>query len=128
MTMSNFNSEQREPQPAKREQRNLWQWLVEPAASVQDLASRRQARLLSALLVFIIPVMANGAFWSWRAEIASGNFSANPLVLASTAIALVIVYGLSRTKYYQLAAKLALGILAGTVAFGAFHLRTSQTT
>src|SRR5271157_633225 len=35
----------------KRGQRNLWQWLVEPPAVITDVAQRRQASLVSMLLL-----------------------------------------------------------------------------
>ena len=43
------------PDPDKRGKPNLWQRLVEPPAVITDVAERRQATLVSTLLLALIP-------------------------------------------------------------------------
>ena len=77
---------------------HIWRWLIEPTASVQDTELRRKARLVSLLLLIIIPAVVIG-------QLAGVD-------LAFILVAVVAAYGLSRTKYYRLAAALTMGVLS----------------
>ncbi|MFN8453500.1 MAG: GAF domain-containing protein [Anaerolineae bacterium] len=115
MTTSNPHSPMRqEPQSAKGGWR-IWYWLVEPAASIQELGARRQARLFSSILVVLVPLVLNGVIQTARFD--------NPMFGALLGLLPVVVlaYGLSRTKYYQLGITLTLTALSAVV-FASFLL------
>lgn len=76
-----------------------WQWLTEPTSSIQDLESRRRARLLSALLLTLIILSAIGALGR-----IDGNVTPEVTFLV---VALIVAYGLSRSRHYLLAAWIA---------------------
>jgi signal transduction histidine kinase len=78
----------------------VWRSLTEPAPSVRAHSRRNRAQLLSALLLFLILVTPLGALTGRMAS------------LWGTFIVLLALYGLSRTKYYLLAAALSVGILS----------------
>ena len=85
--------------PAKPGKRNLWQWLVEPPAIITDTAERRQARLVSTLLLILVASIANGPF----AQFYILHNPTRALILAAMGISFLIAYIFSRTKYYRLA-------------------------
>ncbi len=77
----------------------FWNWLTQPAASIQRRDHRRSARLISAmLLVVLVAVTLN--------QMTGGEMPISIWVLA------VVGYVLSRTRYYKLAAFLAVGFLS----------------
>lgn len=90
-------------QSPERRQRKVWEWLVEPAASIQEPDARRQARLLSSLLIVLILFVVGGA-------VSPAAAFSTRLVLAGTAVILIIAYGLSRTSRNQWGAFLAVGV------------------
>lgn len=73
------------------------QWIAEPAASVQGVDRRQQARLLSALWAAVLASLAGGVFLD----------GSTPVLIAF--VTMLPIYGLSRTRYYRTAA--ALGIV-----------------
>ena len=85
-------------------------WLVEPAASVTGREARRRVRLLSSLLFVLTPFTLNGA-------VSSFIFAPNPIMgsmLAGSTVALILAYSLSRTRYHQVGAAIAVAAYAGT--------------
>lgn len=90
-----------------------WNGLTQPHASVKAPDQRRQAQFLASLLVVVI--LLTLALTSLAASLIN---PANPFwqegsfqIAVLTAIPLIIIYMLSRTRYYQAAALLALGIM-----------------
>ena len=87
---------------------SFWQRLVEPVATIADASERRQASLVSTMLLLLTLTMISGVVYM-------GLFNSNTIVafiLAGADIAMGIAYALSRTKHYPLAAFLSLVILA----------------
>jgi len=103
----------------QRESRLLafWHWLTEPAASISEPERRRQARLLMALLIVLMLLGLLSLILS------SLDLYPSPkpvrqmfigLALAAVMV-LALVYGLSRTAHYRLAAALAVStVLSAT--------------
>jgi PAS domain S-box-containing protein/putative nucleotidyltransferase with HDIG domain len=90
---------------------NIWDWLLEPSASIQEPERRRRARLLSALLATqLLLVLLVTLLILFTVHQPSDLY----IVLASTLI-LAVAYYLSRTRHYNLAALLAIGTLSGSV-------------
>ncbi len=90
--------------PSKRGKLTLWQKLVEPAALITKASERRQASLVSALLLVLTLTMISGVVYM-------GFFSSNPaaaFVLVGADIVEGIAYVLSRTRYYRLAVLISL--------------------
>lgn len=83
---------------------NMWDWLTEPASAIVLPEQRQRARLLSMLLLVSTPLIALGS-----------TFSIGSTLIAI--IALLIAYGLSRTRYYRAAIYVSLAVF--TVPFGA---------
>jgi GAF domain-containing protein len=90
--------------------RGVWQRLVEPSASIEKLETRRQARLLSSLLVILLLFTTFGFVSTLLLGSSSGR--AGTLIQGGVAIVLVAVYGLSRTKHYYLTAAFTIGAFA----------------
>lgn len=88
--------------------KNVWGWLTEPSSSVQRPDRRRQAQLLASTLVclIVLSVLAEGAMSLWHSDGAYAGFG---WMAVSIAI-LVVAYGLSRTRYYQIAAILVIAV------------------
>ena len=79
----------------------FWERLVEPVNTLIETTRRRQASLVSAICLTLVIALSTGAISS------TGSI----LVLGGTAVVLVVVYILSRTKYYDLAQSLLLAIV-----------------
>jgi signal transduction histidine kinase len=92
----------------KRGKRNLWQWLVEPPAMIIDAAERRQASLVSALLLVLILAISSGPF----AQFYVVHNPINGLILTGMLLCFIIAYIFSRTKSYRLAVPLLLVAVA----------------
>lgn len=75
-------------------------WLTEPA--VQNPLEERQAQLLS--LLILLTMLLDSAFWLGR--IIFPRYKIALSVEAATSLGLVLVYALSRTKYYRASAVL----------------------
>ncbi len=87
--------------------RSFWQRLVEPVETIPEGSQRRQASLVSALLLALALSMIIGVVYM-------GFFSPSPIigfVLAGADIAIGLAYILSRTRYYRFAAPLSLIVL-----------------
>jgi len=94
--------------PSKHGKRNFWERLVEPVATITETAERRQASLVSAMLLILVLSMMSGVVYM-------GFFSSTPIVgfvLAGADIVEGIAYVLSRTRHYQFAVLLSLIVLA----------------
>ena len=90
-----------------RKEDGFWHRLVEPNKIITKASERRQARLVSTLLLLLVVNMLSGVVYM-------GFFSPNPLVglvLAISDIGMLIAYGVSRSKYYRYAPHLCLTIL-----------------
>ena len=90
-----------------RKEDGFWHRLVEPKKIITKASERRQARLVSTLLLLLVVNMLSGVVYM-------GFFSPNPLVglvLAISDIGMLIAYGVSRSKYYRYAPHLCLTIL-----------------
>ncbi len=100
---------------------NLWRWLTEPAEAITGSEHRRRARLLAALLVFLIPL---GISASTAPALIQGDpdysYLEDPVYIASVigTVGLIAAYGLGRTKRYVWGAVLTLTIIP-VLAFAA---------
>jgi CheY-like chemotaxis protein/signal transduction histidine kinase len=83
---------------------NLRRWLVEPVATITDAAERRQASLVSALILVMVPALTSGVF----AELYSIHDSISAFILLGMALGCVIAYICSRTNAYRLAVPILL--------------------
>jgi hypothetical protein len=86
--------------PSRRAKRSFWQSLVEPPAVITVASERRQASLVSALLLVLALAMISGVVYM-------GFFTLSPAVgyvLAVSDIIIGISYVLSRTRYNRQAA------------------------
>ncbi len=87
---------------------SFWRRLVEPVTTITNASERRQASLVSTMLLLLTLTMISGVVYM-------GLFNSNTIVafiLAGADIAMGIAYALSRTKHYPSAALLSLVILA----------------
>ncbi|HEY9151486.1 MAG TPA: hypothetical protein VIN60_01270, partial [Anaerolineales bacterium] len=78
---------------------NFWQRLIEPSETITDAGTRRQASLVSALLLALVIALSTGVIAN---SVALHQYGI-AVVLGCTAIALGTTYGLSRTRHYKLA-------------------------
>jgi signal transduction histidine kinase len=76
-------------------------WLFKPADSIKRQDDRRQAQLLSILLLAIILLMTSGVFG------ARANSPVISIILAVTVVIELIAYAFSRTRHYRIAAAIA---------------------
>ena len=83
----------------KRDRRSLWQWLVEPVATITEAGERRQASLVSALLFVFVIAASIGPF----AETYVLNDPTSARILIGMDIGFGVAYIFSRTKGYRLA-------------------------
>ena len=93
-----------------------WHWLIEPSASIVEPERRLQARLLAAMLLVLIILGLLSATLSFIVGYSKPGevdtvTSVFLWITLSTVLLLAIVYGLSRTIYYPVAAVLAVGTL-----------------
>lgn len=86
---------------------NPWQWLTEPAASIQDGALRRQSRLLSTILLvlFVLFALLNLSYYLSIPDYAL------PLPDLSGYIFMLSAYTLNRANYHKLAAWLTVSMV-----------------
>ncbi len=92
--------------------RNPWDWLTVPAgSSIQQPVHRRQARLLSAVLVFTILSILMTEVITIIQFSPYGAYSGYWITFTTVA-SLGVAYFLSRTRHYKLAAVLTIGILS----------------
>lgn len=91
--------------------RTIWRWLTEPAKAIQTRDNRRRARLLSSLLVPLIPISVAAFIVHLFIDPA---FSPSLIAVGGLGI-LVMAYGLSRTRYYTWAAVLTAGLFPATI-------------
>jgi response regulator RpfG family c-di-GMP phosphodiesterase/uncharacterized protein YigA (DUF484 family) len=99
--------------------RRLWRWFVEPAPAIVVPAQRRQAMLLTGLLLGIILLTSLAeiltiAFINW--ETYTGYRQTIAVV-----VSLAVVYGISRTRYTEFAAILAVCIAAAAALFAGWN-------
>jgi methyl-accepting chemotaxis protein len=95
------------------EKANLWQRLTEPGDKVEALEDRRQVKLLSSLLVILVPLLAIGIV----PIVLNSPENAMVGVAVGTATAgLAGAYGLARTRYYRT------GIIVALAAFSSIPL------
>ena len=95
-----------------------WQWLTAPSPHLVKPDERRQAQLLSAILVITIPLLVLTEI-AVLALLGRAVFGGSLLMLGVSAV-LLVAYGLSRTVHYERAALLtnvtaSAGILAYAV-------------
>lgn len=105
--------------PPKSSQVNvgrLWHRLTEPADAITTLEDRRRARLLSALLVILIPLGTIGALIAPILLDPTYAPLDDPFfyVAAGGMLTLIIGYVVSRSTHYQVGAVLSLLAISGT--------------
>lgn len=101
-------------QPVSASLIQLWQWLTTPAAELQDFESRRQARLLSTLLILQITLTIPTITFLLLAQARTEDIFAS-FVIGICVILMVVAYGLSRTRHYMVGAMLYVGAIMGAV-------------
>jgi GAF domain-containing protein len=89
-------------EPAQGGNRNLWQRLVEPPATVTGVDQRRQARLVSTLLLVMLLAVSTGPV----AYIYVLHNPTNAGILVGVGLGFVIAYAFSRTQAYRVAVPL----------------------
>lgn len=85
--------------PSERIKRGFGQWLLEPVTTITDVAERRQARLVSAILFALMLLLGMGS-------ITAAHTLHNLLyarILSGMTFFLCIAYAISRTRHYRLA-------------------------
>ena len=90
-----------------RIKRSFWQWLVGPNEIITNHSERRQAAVVSALLLVLTLTMTSGVLYM--------RFSSTPIVsfvLGGAQIIMAMAYVLSRTRFYRWAAPLCLVVLS----------------
>jgi PAS domain S-box-containing protein len=94
----------------------VWERLTRPAAAIQQRDLQRQARLLSALLLVVI-VVGLLLVLAWELWIAPVDpFRRGDFFLEVGALALLtVIYRVSRTRRYTLAAVLTIGVVTGAI-------------
>jgi PAS domain S-box-containing protein len=94
----------------------FWHRLVEPADSIKGADLRRKVRLLSSLLVFLIPQAAAGVVWVLLADRSVAPLQ-NAFFYAAvpTLLIFILAYTLSRTRFYRLGAVLTVVLLPAMV-------------
>jgi len=106
--------------PLAPPRRSLWQRLVEPSPQVRDIETRRQARLLSSLLVVLCPLLLAGTVGSFL----SGGDLSGPITMAGAAVGITVAYIVGRTRYYAAAAAIALFTFAALPFASSLGMRT----
>ena len=92
--------------------RSLWNLLVEPSDSINELDQRRQARLLATLLVVLLPLTLIGAVTSFLFGTPSGFANPGAYSAGLSALILIVAYSFSRTPRYRVGAAFTVAILA----------------
>jgi methyl-accepting chemotaxis protein len=85
----------------------VWDWLVEPAASIQEVGTRRRVRLLSSLLVLLAPLTLGGTVSTCMLD--TVLVLSTPYILGAATVVVLLAYGLSRTRHYNWGALLTVG-------------------
>ncbi len=100
----------------------IWQRLTEPADPMQGIENRRRARLLTSLLVPLIPVsvLASTVVPLLTSPTTPLVENRGAYVGIAACFGLMLTYGLSRTKHYTRAAMLTIFISTAAVWAGAF--------
>lgn len=94
----------------------MWHWLIEPAAAVVEPVARLQARLLMAMLLVLIVLgllsltLSLLGFYTPPGEPKTVGTIFDWITLP-TLMVLAVAYGLSRGRYYPVAALLTVGIV-----------------
>ncbi len=91
----------------------VWRQLTEPSPSLKRLDQRRQAQLLAALLVVILPLGATLEALTTFLTPPSEQYTGYRVTIAALSF-LAAAYGLSRTQHFRLAAGLT--VVVGSVA------------
>jgi hypothetical protein len=106
----------------------LWSRLTEPDVSIRDPERRHQAQFLATAFLLIVPTgllgVALPAISNHESLLAQKSFN----VYMAAAVVGGIAYYLSRTKWYQLAAWIAVLVSAMVIFLAAFADRTSGNT
>jgi GAF domain-containing protein len=100
-----------EPGGMQDNKRNVWQVLVEPASALKGQEARRQARLLSSLLIVLILVVSLGAVMTALSSATTEELRA-PALMGLLAVFLLVAYILSRTERYVWGAALVLAVFS----------------
>src|SRR5690606_40993538 len=98
----------------------LWRSLTAPSAAIREPEHRRRARLLSALLILLIPLGTIGALIAPVLLDPAYRPLEDPFFYASAAgmALLTVSYFLSRSARYQIGAVLALLTISAVTLFG----------
>ncbi|MCB8943472.1 MAG: response regulator [Ardenticatenaceae bacterium] len=91
-----------------RNWRDGWRWLTQPTDRVVGSEARQKARLLASLSLALL-LLGSGVLIVWIT--ANPLFVTAPMIAGGTMAALAIVYGLSRSQYYQTGAFLLVLVL-----------------
>jgi PAS domain S-box-containing protein len=103
----------------------LWQRLTEPAAAVDSAEDRRRARLLAALQLILIPVTFV-ILLIWRA-VEPVNAGIVGFIFVTAMVSVLVIYGLSRTRYYRWGAGLLVAMLLFLVPINVITTRPPYT-
>ncbi len=88
--------------------RSFWQWLVDPVTMITEAGERRQARLVSSILLVVMLAMSFGV--AANTFIINGPVAAR--ILAGSVFVLGVAYILTRTRHYRLGVPLLLAVTA----------------
>jgi PAS domain S-box-containing protein/putative nucleotidyltransferase with HDIG domain len=107
---------------ARRKLGQIWDRLSEPHASLQKPEQRRRARLLSSVVLVLLPT---GAIAFLLTQIFRGSVSAEWVVAAFCSL-IAIAYVLSRTRHYRVAIFLMIATLVVCVVLSTIGARNSD--
>ena len=98
------------PEPPREDKPSFWQRLVEPAASVHNIQDRRKVQLQASLLAVVTPLLIVGiASMLIMSLISEEETDLSPMIaMGAMTVMLMIAYGLSRTRYYNVGTLLTL--------------------
>jgi PAS domain S-box-containing protein len=96
--------------------RHIWHTLTQPSALIIEPDARQRAKLLASLVLMLL-VLGVIAIASPLLVSSSHNFGGDPSFLPQLIMLglLLVVYRLSRSKYYQLGSWLTIGLVCGGV-------------
>jgi len=98
----------------------LWDRLTGPSEMIKEANARRQAQLLSSLLISVVPIGMLGAYLQYLIAAPSQKDAASNIMflIAGIAVVMFFVYVLSRTRYYYIVAVSMVGfaIVAVSIA------------
>ncbi len=104
----------------------FWHLLTAPSDMLQNPAQRRQAQFLAAVITLLMPVVLATSIYQ-DVSIQNGGFVFKPAFTINI-VALVIgfiVYGISRTRYYQVAAYMTVLTASGAIFIAIFAARAT---